>query len=135
MFSFIKPKKLLQITILFLAQFFLCLSLLYTRSGIAAVAAAPWHSATIGTTQIPTESLDVDRAAEKADQASENIYKGLDTTKRVVGKTDKRNQVIEQAREQASEKWKSLAEKAKTAQNTDTPLTPTEKQVLKQVQD
>lgn len=135
MLSSIKPTKLLQITILFLAQFFLSFSLLCTRLDIPTAVAAPLPSATIGTNQIPTESLDIDRAAEKADEASENIYKGLDATKQVVGKTDKRNQVIEQARNQASENWKSLAEKAKAAQNADTSLTPTEKQVLKQVQD
>lgn len=85
--------------------------------------------------QTPTQTLDVDRAADKADQASENIYEGLDTTKRIIGKTDKRNQIIEEARDHASQKWKSLADKAKAVQNSDASLTPTEEQVLKQVED
>lgn len=135
MLSFLKPTKLLQTAALFLVQFCLCFSLIYTSASIPAAAASPLRQVNPWLAQAATESLDIDRAADKADAASENIYKGLDTTKRVVGKTDKRNQVIEQAREQGSEKWKALAEKAKAAQNSETDLTPTDKKVLRQVQD
>lgn len=126
--------KSLRVTLVFVMQLLLCFSFICTTLGIATANAASWHWVTYEIAQASTESLDVDRAAEKADEASEDIYKGLDTTKRIIGKTDKRNQIIEEAREHASQKWKSLAEKAKAAQNSETSLSPTEKQVLKQVQ-
>lgn len=135
MFSSIQPLKLLQTTVLLLVQFLLCFSFIFASTSPSTAAASPLRWVTAHIAQASTDSLDVDRAAEQADAASEDIYKGLDTTKRVVGKTDKRNQVIEQAREQASEKWKSLADKAKTAQDANTDLTPTEQKTLKQVQD
>jgi hypothetical protein len=61
------------------------------------------------------DSPDLNQAADKAEEASEQIYEGLERTKAVVGKTEPRNQVIEEAREHASEKWQSLADKARKA--------------------
>ena len=127
--------KLLRVTLVFVAQLLLCFSFIGLHLGIAAADASPGYWVAYEIAQNPTESLDVDRAAHKADEASESIYDGLDTTKRIIGKTDKRNQVIEEARTHASQKWKALADKAKAAQNSETSLSPTEKQVLKQVQD
>lgn len=148
--SVIKPLKTIALLgfKLFLYLGLVCVNF-YTNSGIATAASLPQkaniqtiiqtNNVQIGNTPITiaqaSPQLDIDRAAEKADQASDNIYEGLDTTKRIIGKTDKRNQVIEAARDHASQKWKSLADKAKAAQNSDTSLTPTEEQVLKQVED
>jgi len=127
------------------AKLLLCLGFIginfYISPGFAMAASQTLNISTLDRSNTPiiiaqasNQPLDVDRAAEKADQASENIYEGLDTTKRIIGKTDKRNQIIEEARDHASQKWQSLADKAKAAQNSDIELTPTEEQVLKQVE-
>jgi hypothetical protein len=76
---------------------------------------------------------DLEHAANKAEEASEQIYEGLDRTKRVVGKTEPRNEVIEQAREHASNKWKSLADKTRTAKDGDESLSPVDRQNLERI--
>lgn len=83
--------------------------------------------------QLSNSPADLERAADKAEEASENVYKGLDTTKAVVGKTEKRNQVIEEAREHGSDKWKSLAEKARAASRSDESLSPVDELNLKRL--
>jgi hypothetical protein len=88
---------------------------------------APWVIAQTAS------SPDLDQAAEKAEEASERIFEGLDRTKRVVGKTEPRNEVIEEARKHASKKWQSLADKTKAAKESDESLSPVDENSLKQV--
>jgi hypothetical protein len=77
---------------------------------------------------------DLDHAANKAEEASDRIYEGLDRTKAVVGKTEPRNQVIEQAREHASEKWQSLADKTRAAKRSgEETLSPVDKTNLERI--
>lgn len=82
--------------------------------------------------ELTDRSSDLEHAANKAEEASESIYEGLERTKRVVGKTEPRNEVIEKAREHASEKWQSLADKTRNAKNSDESLSSVDKKALEQ---
>ena len=79
------------------------------------------------------ENVDLEKGANRAESAADNIYKGLDTTKDVVGKTEQRNRVIESAREQASDRLKLQSERAKSAENPEL-LDPNERHFLKHIQ-
>ncbi|MEB3212172.1 MAG: hypothetical protein VKL39_12495 [Leptolyngbyaceae bacterium] len=70
------------------------------------------------------QEIDLDRAAQRAKEASDQIYRGLDRTKREIGKTDLRKQAIEHGRDHASDKWEALAEKARRAQRGEATLSP-----------
>ncbi|MCD8485579.1 MAG: hypothetical protein LRZ84_02220 [Desertifilum sp.] len=78
--------------------------------------------------------IDPHQAARKADEASQKVLENLDKTKEMVGKPGERNRGLEKAREHASQKWESLAEKARQAENNDASLTHPEKKALKHVQ-
>ncbi len=78
-------------------------------------------------------SLDSAKAADKAEQASEQIYEGLDQTKQEIGKTEGRKAVIQKARDHASDKWQALAEKARTADDSDAELSPVDQHTLKRL--
>lgn len=133
-----KPLSLIlrNILILGLLQFFFFLGLECTPLKTqAALAYSPVSSNAASVDADRSNNLDADRAATQADKASEEIFKGLDTTKEIIGKTDRRKQVIEQAREQASDKLKSLANKAKESSDPDQDLSPNEKLILERLQD
>jgi hypothetical protein len=106
-----------------------------THAAIAApLTIAPFTTATVWQplAEITDRSSDLEHAANKAEEASESIYEGLDRTKRVVGKTEPRNEVIEKAREHASDKWQSLADKTRAAKNSDESLSSADKKALEQ---
>ncbi|EAW34407.1 hypothetical protein [Lyngbya sp. PCC 8106] len=79
------------------------------------------------------QELDLETSANQAEIAADKIYKGLDKTKDFIGKTEPRKQVIEQAREQASNRLKQQSERAKSAKNPDS-LDPNERNFLKNIQ-
>lgn len=81
----------------------------------------------------PDPSFDLDKAADKAEEASEKVYQGLEDTQKLYGKDQKPiHNVIEDARDRASGKWKNLADKARAAQkDDDVSLSPAEKHILK----
>ncbi|MFE4107694.1 hypothetical protein [Almyronema epifaneia] len=79
------------------------------------------------------ETKDLDQAAEAVDRASEGVYQGLETTKQIKGKTELRNQKIEEGRDTASKKLKDLADKARSVDDAD-ELTVPEQRVLRQYQ-
>lgn len=70
------------------------------------------------------QPLDLEQASQRAKEASEQIYKGLDRTKREMGKTEMRKQAIEHGRDHASDKWEALAEKARRAKRGEVTLSP-----------
>ena len=78
-------------------------------------------------------NLDLERGANRAEAATDNIYKGLDRTKDVVGKTEQRKQVIEKARDHASSRLQEQYERAKSAENPES-LDPNERNFLKNIQ-
>lgn len=80
-----------------------------------------------------SQPLDLQQAASQADDASQKIFEGIDTTKDWVGNREGTNQAIEKARESASDKWKSLADKARNSDNSDESLSPSEGNVLKRL--
>jgi len=131
--SHFRPKSLFRT--IFLSLILLGMMLIYGmgEGAIAApVSSQPplyWLTTTTGT------SLDLDQAAESAERASDDIYKGLDRTKRDIGKTEGRNEIIQKARDHASDKWQSLADKARSAQETDTELSPVDQHTLKRLTD
>lgn len=84
--------------------------------------------------QTQADSTQLDQAADKAEQASDKIFDGLDTTKQIIGKTDVRNRVIETGRDKASRKLESIAEKARSTKQSGNSLSPTEQRVVDQLQ-
>lgn len=93
-----------------------------------------WAIASPTLANIPDKTLDLDRAAQSAERASDQIFEGLEETKEKIGKTEGRKEVIQKAREHASEKWQSLADKARDAQrNPNTELSPVEQKNLKRL--
>ncbi|WP_413160747.1 hypothetical protein ACL6C3_19755 [Capilliphycus salinus ALCB114379] len=85
------------------------------------------------TPSLSGRSLDLENGANRAESAADKIYQGLDTTKDVVGKTEQRKQVIEKARDHASDRLKEQSERAKSAQNPNS-LDPNERNFLKNIQ-
>ncbi|VXD11382.1 conserved exported hypothetical protein [Planktothrix serta PCC 8927] len=81
-----------------------------------------------------TENLDLQKASDAAKNASEKVFDQLDTTKKVVGKTEKRNEAIENARNIAHKNLNDQADRAKAAENPDVPLGPNEKLFYKGLQ-
>lgn len=81
----------------------------------------------------PDPSFDLDEAADKAEEASEKVYQGLEGTQKLYGKDQKPiHKVIEDARDRASGKWQNLADKARAAEQDDNvSLSPAEKHILK----
>lgn len=71
-----------------------------------------------------------EQAADRAAEASDQIFEGLDTTKEIIGKTEPRKQAIEHARKHASEKLDDLADKARRTKDSDESLTYTEQIVV-----
>ncbi|WAL59635.1 hypothetical protein [Thermocoleostomius sinensis] len=131
----IDSKNILRIVTIGIAQVLLCIGLLSPlRVTTELSPGTPIVATYESSAQVPDpNSIDVDRASAKADEASEQIFEGLDTTKRIIGKTDKRNQVIQKARETASHKLKDLSERADQTPDAES-LTPPDKQVLDQIQ-
>jgi len=137
----LKLGKLYRSLVFCLVQILLFLGLASSDFGIAAAEAKPLtliNSQAILAQTYPAarearngESLDLDKAADRADEASEKIFKGLDETKNFVGKTEQRKQAIQHGREHASDKWKSIADKARRAKDSEESLTPPEEKVLK----
>lgn len=78
--------------------------------------------------------IQLDRAADQAHDLSKGVYGGLDTTKKIIGKTDARNQAIEKGRNAASQKMQELSDRARQAEASgEDVLTPTDKRVLKHI--
>lgn len=104
------------------------------------------NSAALATSLTPTaqltpahpqseESVDLDKGAEQAKKASEKAFDGLETTKELIGKTEKRKQAIEYGRKKASRKWESIADKAEKAKKSEASLNDTEKLTLDRMTD
>lgn len=86
------------------------------------------------TVQPQQEPVQLEQAAGQADDLSKNVYGGLDTTKKIIGKTDARNQAIETGRDAASQKLEELSDRARQAEvYGDDVLSPTDKRVLKHI--
>ncbi|MEA5452200.1 hypothetical protein VB780_26740 [Leptolyngbya sp. CCNP1308] len=78
--------------------------------------------------------VNLEQAADQADKLSDNVYSGLDTTKKIIGKTDARNQAIEKGRDAASQKMQELSDRARQAETAgEDVLTATDKRVLKHI--
>lgn len=78
--------------------------------------------------------LGLEQAAGQAEELSDNVYSGLDTTKKIIGKTEARNQAIEKGRDAASQKLEELSDRARQAETAgEDVLTATDKRVLKHI--
>lgn len=78
--------------------------------------------------------LSLEQAADQADQLSDDVYGGLDTTKKIIGKTEARNQAIEKGRDAASQKLEELSDRARQAETAgEDVLSATDKRVLKHI--
>ncbi|MBW4481698.1 MAG: hypothetical protein KME14_04055 [Tildeniella torsiva UHER 1998/13D] len=78
--------------------------------------------------------LGLEQAADQADKLSNKVYSGLDTTKKIIGKTEARNQAIEKGRDAASQKLEELSDRARQAETAgEDVLTATDKRVLKHI--
>jgi hypothetical protein len=78
--------------------------------------------------------INLEQAADQAGKLSDNVYSGLDTTKKIIGKTESRNQAIETGRDAASQKMQELSDRAQQAEATgEDVLSTTDKRVLKHI--
>ena len=78
------------------------------------------------------QPINLEQAADQADQLSDNVYGGLDTTKKIIGKTDARNEAIETGRDAASQKMQELSDRAEQAKSSgEDVLSTTDKRILK----
>ena len=93
---------------------------------------SPARQAQVEATPQPT--LGLEQAADQAEDLSDAVYGGLDTTKEIIGKTPARNQAIEKGRDAASQKLEELSDRARQAETTgEDVLTATDKRVLKHI--
>ena len=76
----------------------------------------------------------LEKAAETAEKASEKVFDQMEKTQDVVGKTEGRKEAIKTAREHASNKLKSQAERAKSAAQNSDDLPYQEKLYIKGLQ-
>jgi len=83
----------------------------------------------------PEKSVDLDKGKEQAKKASEKAFEGLETTKELIGKTEKRKQAIEHGRKKASRKLDAMAEKAEKAKKSEDALDHTDKLTLDRITD
>ena len=79
--------------------------------------------------------LNLPNAADQAEELSDRVYSGLETTQDLIGKTEARNQAIEHGRTKASGKLQGLAERARQAHEhqDETVLSDTDRRVLKHI--
>lgn len=87
-------------------------------------------SINVGQFVLAEKPANPEQAADRAAEASDQIFEGLDTTKEIIGKTEPRKQAIEHARRHASEKLDDLADKARRTKDSDESLTRAEKIVV-----
>lgn len=123
--KFSKLRPFIAVCLIQVALFF---GLSLSNFGIADAQAKPL---TLVAELYREKPLNLDEAADKSSDASQKVLEDIDTTKKVIGKTPKRNEFIERGREKASKKWNDLAEKAQKSQNSDESLSATEEQALK----
>ncbi|HEY9662695.1 MAG TPA: hypothetical protein V6C65_29930 [Allocoleopsis sp.] len=114
-------------------QGMLVFGLLFSNTMVASLT-VPFFQHDLPTQQTQADAAQLDQAADKAEQASDKIFDGLDTTKQIIGKTDVRNRVIETGRDKASRKLESIAEKARSTKQSGDSLSPTEQRVVNQLQ-
>ncbi|MBE9108597.1 hypothetical protein IQ273_04090 [Nodosilinea sp. LEGE 07298] len=80
------------------------------------------------------DPVQLEQAADQAADLSEDVYSGLDTTKKIIGKTEARNQAIETGRDAASQKLEELSDRAQQAEtHGEDVLSATDKRVLKHI--
>ncbi len=80
------------------------------------------------------QPINLEQAADQADKLSDNVYGGLDTTKKNIGKTDARNEAIETGRDAASQKMAELSDRAEQAKSSgEDVLSTTDKRILKHI--
>lgn len=76
----------------------------------------------------------LEESANQADELSDQVYSGLDTTKKIIGKTEARNEAIETGRDAASQKLDELGDRARQAKETGKDvLTKTDKRILNHI--
>lgn len=72
-------------------------------------------------------SDDLERAAQKAEEASVKVYEGMGKIEEVHGGTEGRTQHLDDARRSAGVKWKMLSDKIRSAEGSGEPLSPVER--------
>ncbi len=128
--------KLLSLTVIFgflFSSFNTSGSMAITFAASLTPEADSYHVNGVHNQSQPHQNLDLEIGANRSEAASEEIYQGLEKTKDFIGKTEPRKQVIEKAREKASNQLKEQSERAKTAESPDS-LDPNERNFLKNIQ-
>lgn len=76
---------------------------------------------------------DLDDLAARVDKAADNVHSGLQTTKELVGKTESRNEAIEQGRDHAKKRLNSLSERIQKASQENRSLHPFDRRMADHV--
>ena len=114
--------------------FILSGSILAGLIAIAAVLIFQSTTPSVASQEKEQQPVQLEQAADQAADLSEDVYSGLDTTKKIIGKTDARNQAIETGRDAASQKLKELSDRAQQAKtHGEDVLSATDKRVLKHI--
>lgn len=77
--------------------------------------------------QVMFDSADLERAAQKAEEASKKVYEGMGKIEEVHSDAEGRTQHLDDARNTASGKLESLADKIRSTEKSGEPLTPVER--------
>lgn len=102
---------------------------------VEAAVVSPTAALSMNGIHIAATSTTTKQAGEQIEHAADELTgESLNTTKRVIGKTEKRNEAIGYARSKAQQKLKALSEKVeKSDGKLDRSLTPTEKITVNQL--
>lgn len=130
-FNFGKLHKLISLC---LVQIILFASLAFSNFGSTVALANPLvKEAESPPREVTRKPVDLDRAASKANEASDKVFDSLEETQRLIG-NEERDKGLKEAREHASKKWEALADKANNSSNSTESLTPPDRKMLQHVQ-
>ncbi|MGF1569666.1 MAG: hypothetical protein ACFCVD_16620 [Nodosilinea sp.] len=104
-----------------------------THRSTAAEPAPPFPSPGAWAVPETSQPLDLEKAADQAENLSEDVYSGLATTQKIIGKTPARNEAIEHGRDKASATLQDLAQRARQAETAGAQLSETDRQTLEHI--
>jgi hypothetical protein len=124
--SYASSVLLAVVKIAYVLLFWCTSAVMQPQEVLAAVSSQPLLLTNVQNEQISKQQL----KPEAAEQASKDIFRGLDRAKEQVGETETRKQAMEFGHQKASEKLEDLANRAEAAQSPE-DLNPAERNFLK----
>ncbi|MDB9526021.1 hypothetical protein PN498_08490 [Oscillatoria sp. CS-180] len=107
---------------IFLTSLFIGREFIYESNTTDAVNIVADQQGSQAETQVSSE--DLTQLVKGVDKAADDVYNGLETTKKIVGKTEARKEAIAHGRDHASGKLNALADRLQTAAETNNSPNP-----------